>query len=95
MPRPSQPMPDEFPLFAAVEGNLKLRKRFGAGGVTIERWRRQCGLSYTPVAMPKPATRPLKLRRAKKRYQSQERLEDLDDGFDLGTCLRTGAYGEW
>jgi hypothetical protein len=94
MPRRTQPMPDDFPLYAAKEGNLKLRKRFGVGGIAVERWRRQCGLSYTPLAMPKP-TRPIMARKAKKRWMAQEQIEDLDDGFDLGRCVASGGYGEW
>lgn len=94
MPRPTLPMPPEFPAYAACEGNLKLRKRFNVGGVTIERWRRQIGAKYTPPAMPKkPATRPVMARKARKRWMAQECLEDLDDGFDVGVCLR--GHGGW
>lgn len=93
MPRPTQAMPDDFPKFAAHEGNLKLRKRFGAGGLAIERWRRQCGVFYAAPAMPKRPTRPIAVRKVMKRWQAQERLEDLDDGFDLGVCVRSGGAG--
>jgi hypothetical protein len=95
MPRPSQPLPDDFHICGRYEGNLKLRKRYSVCGTTIDRWRRESGVVYAMRAMPKKPTRPIMARKAKKRYQSQEQIEDLDDGFDLGTCLRTGAYGEW
>lgn len=93
MPRPSQPMPDDFAMYAECEGNLRLRKRYNVGGVTIERWRRQLGVRYTPPAMPKRASRPVVVRKARKRYQATERIEDLTDGFDLGRCVRSGGYG--
>ncbi|HEX8415239.1 MAG TPA: hypothetical protein VF637_15355 [Sphingomicrobium sp.] len=95
MPRPSQSMPDDFHLHANKEGNLKLRKRYGVGGLTIERWRRQIGASYTPQAMPKRPTRPIIARKAKKRWAMQEQIEDIDDGFDLGRCVMSGGAGGW
>lgn len=93
MPRPSLPMPADFPLYADREGNLKLRKRFNVGGLTIERWRKQIGARYSPPAMPKKPARSILPRKARKTWLAQERIEDLDDGFDLGACLR--GHGGW
>jgi hypothetical protein len=94
MPRPSQTLPADFHLYASSEGNLRLRKRYHVGGATIERWRRQIGARYHAVTMPKP-TRPVKARSARKRWQASERIEDLDDRFDLATCVRSGGAGGW
>lgn len=94
MPRPSQPVPSEFAKYASVEGNLKLRKRFNVGGATIERWRAVIGARYNRPAMPK-AIRTAVKKRIKARWQAQERIEDLDDGFDLGRCVASGGYGDW
>lgn len=94
MPRRSVPMPEEFRQYACIEGNLKLRKRFNVGGATIEKWRAQIGARYNVPTMPKRVPTAVR-KRVKKRWQMQERLEDLDDGFDLGTCLRSGGYGDW
>lgn len=83
MPRPTLPVPPDFAAYASKEGNLRLRKRFNVGGATIERWRRQLGVRYVaPVAMPKP-TRPI-LKRKLRRWEANEAIEDLDDGFDVG-----------
>lgn len=95
MPRPSLPMPSDFPKFAAAEGNLRLRKRFNVGGITIERWRKECGLHYISQAMPKRTVTRIIMRKVKRRFQAQEHLEDMDDGFDLEACVRTGGAGGW
>lgn len=96
MPRPTQPVPDDFPLYASQEGNLKLRRRYNVGGATIERWRAAIGARYAkPDTMPKRVKRPVLVRKLRKTWQHQERLEDLDDGFDLDTCVRSGGYGNW
>jgi hypothetical protein len=34
-------------------------------------------------------------KRIRARWQAQERIEDLDDGFDLGRCARSGGVGSW
>ena len=94
MPRPSLPVPSDFALYASIEGNLKLRKRYNVGGATIERWRETIGARYNRPAMPKRVPTAAK-KRIKKRWMTQERLEDLDDGFDLATCIRSGGYGDW
>ena len=94
MPRPSLPVPHDFAKYASVEGNLKLRKRFNVGGATIERWRAMIGARYNRPAMPKRIPTAAK-KRIRARWQAQERLEDLDDGFDLATCVRSGGYGDW
>lgn len=94
MPRPSLPVPDDFQKYASIEGNLKLRKRYNVGGATIERWRATIGARYNRPAMPKKIPTAVK-KRIRARWQAQERLEDLDDGFDLRTCIRSGGYGDW
>jgi hypothetical protein len=94
MPRPSQPVPDDFALYASIEGNLKLRKRFNVGGATIERWRALIGKRYNRPAMPKPIKIAAK-KRIRARWSAQERIEDLDDGFDLAVCVRSGGAGGW
>jgi hypothetical protein len=91
MPRP-QPIPADFARYASIEGNLKLRKRYRVGGATIERWRATIGARYNRPAMPKPIKIAAK-KRIRARFQAQERIEDLDDGFDLGVCVRSGGYG--
>ena len=95
MPRPSQPMPDDFHIYADSEGNLRLRKRYNVGGITIERWRKELGVRYIAPVMPK-RVRPIFARKAKKNlWMAQERIEDIDDGFDLGRCVRSGGAGGW
>lgn len=94
MPRPSLPIPPDFERYASVEGNLKLRKRFNVGGATIERWRALIGARYNRPAMPKRIPTAAK-KRIRARWERQEQIEDLDDGFDLGLCLRTGGAGNW
>ena len=94
MPRPSQPVPDDFAKYASIEGNLKLRKRFNVGGATIERWRKIIGARYNRPAMPKPIRTAAK-KRIRARWERQEQIEDLEDGFDLGRCVASGGYGNW
>jgi len=94
MPRPTLPVPEDFARYASIEGNLRLRVRYGVGGATIERWRQTIGARYNRPTMPKRAPAAA-VKRARKRWYAQERIEDLDDRFDLGTCLRTGGYGNW
>lgn len=94
MPRPSLPVPDDFARFASVEGNLKLRKRYNVGGATIERWRSTIGARYNRPTMPKPIKTAAK-KRIRARWLAQERIEDLNDGFDLGRCVASGGYGDW
>lgn len=92
MPRYRKQMPENFPACAARYGNLRLRRMFGVGGVTIEIWRRQLGVRYT--AMPKPAQRIVQKRRVqpKPARWSMEAIEDLEDygGYslarELGVC---------
>ncbi|HEX8509170.1 MAG TPA: hypothetical protein VF635_06705 [Propionibacteriaceae bacterium] len=88
-------MPADFHLHADSEGNLKLRKRYNVGGLTIERWRKILNVRYTAPAMPKRPTRPIAIRKAKKHWMMQEQIEDLDDGFDLAVCVRSGGAGGW
>lgn len=87
-------MPDDFRRYASIEGNLKLRKRYNVGGETIERWRKQIGARYNVPTMPKRIPTAVK-KRIKKRWMGNERIEDIDDGFDLDICVRTGGYGNW
>lgn len=79
MPRYRQPMPPEFPQYADKEGNLRLRKRFGVGGITIEIWRRQIGARYQPII--KAAKVRAVVTKRPKRFVAyeHERIEDLDD----------------
>ena len=94
MPKVRKPMPSDFPLYAECEGNLRLRKRFKVGGVTVEIWRRQLGMCYVPPApkhIPKPTIRR-KVRRLMR--LPDERIDDLDS-FDSGACLASGSYGDW
>jgi len=94
MPRPTQAVPDDFAKYASIEGNLRLRKRYGVGGATIERWRAIIGARYNRPTMPKQVKIAAK-KRIRARWQAQERIEDLDDGFDLGRCARSGGVGGW
>ena len=87
MGRKARDMPSDFPLYAAVEGNLKLRKRYGTNGVAIERWRRELGVRYTAPAMPVKA-KVIARKATRRRWQQSEIIEDLDD-FNPRDCLRT------
>jgi hypothetical protein len=98
MPRFRKPMPPDFARYADKEGNLKLRKRFGVGGLTIELWRRQLGVRFTPPA-PKHVPKMTVARRVK-RYARlpDERIEELADfGTDsLATALDLRTFErEW
>lgn len=94
MAKPTLPVPPDFALYASVEGNLRLRKRFNVGGATIERWRATIGARYNRPHMPKSVPTAVR-KRVKRRWSLQERIEDLDDGFDLDACIRSGGYGDW
>lgn len=95
MPKPTLLVPDDFAMYASIEGNLKLRKRYNVGGATIERWRATIGARYNRPAMPKKislaATRRIRARFRAWDGRGQERLEDLDD-YDVSICLRTRPW---
>lgn len=95
MPKPTLSIPDDFQMYASVEGNLKLRKRFGVGGETIERWRSSIGARYSrPITAKKLTLAATKRIRAKFRTwdgRGQESIEDLDD-YDISVCLRTKPW---
>jgi len=100
MARQLRPVPDDFATWAPREGDLKLRKRYGARYEVITRWRALTGLRYAgappmPKKPSKGAVARLKARR--RRWVAQERIEDLDDGFDLARSLgvRCAVGGEW
>ena len=96
--RPARPMPDDFPTYARIEGNLKLRKRFGARGDVIERWRRELGIVNRPPGCPRKAlAKVTAVRRIKRRLRmAQEQIEDLGgwDDFDLGRSLGIHTHQE-
>ena len=94
MPRPTKPLPADFHIYGPKEGTLKLRKRYKCLGLTVDRWRAESGIYYAAVK-PKRVVRPVQVRKAKKRWQAQEAIEDLDDGFDLARCIGSGVYGDW
>lgn len=97
MPKPTLPMPDDFRVYASIEGNLKLRKRYSVGGATIERWRAQIGARYNLPTMPKRIPIAVK-KRAGRRWRMREAIEDLDD-FDIDDVVRSlgisGYVDEW
>jgi len=82
MPKPTLSVPDDFAMYASIEGNLKLRKRYNVGGATIERWRATIGARYNRPTMPKKIPIAVK-KRIRRRWESQEKIEDMDDfGID-------------
>lgn len=74
-------------MYASIEGNLKLRKRYNVGGATIERWRAIIGARYNRPDMPKKVPIAVK-KRIRRRWEAQERIEDLDD-FDMNDIARS------
>lgn len=82
-------------MFAAKEGNLKLRKRFNANGITIERWRKSLGVTFQKTPPAPKLVRKLALRKVRRMMRlPDERIEDLDE-FDAAFCVRSGGYGDW
>jgi len=82
MPKPTLSVPDDFAMYASIEGNLKLRKRYSVGGATIERWRATIGARYNRPTMPKKIPIATK-KRIRRRWEAQEQIEDMDDfGID-------------
>jgi hypothetical protein len=43
-PMPPRPMPEDFPIYAPIETNDKLRDRYSCGEPLVLRWRRECGI---------------------------------------------------
>lgn len=86
MPKPTLPVPDDFAMYASIEGNLKLRKRYSVGGATIERWRAIIGARYNRPHMPKRVPIAVK-KRVRRRWMAQEQIEELED-FDVRDICR-------
>jgi hypothetical protein len=71
-------MPDDFSDYAKIEGTKKLQARYGTSQSTIERWRRESGICYAIPNAPK-RTIIVARKRVKKKWQTQERIEDLSE----------------
>jgi hypothetical protein len=96
----TRPIPHDFHIFAAIEGDLRLRRRYSCGGVRITAWRKESGVYCEDPRARRGVTPKVKVvavRRGRKPspltwYDPEE--EDYSDVFDQLGISRRGVI-EW